>query len=61
MTEEKAKPVSVTLSRATREFLVKKAKDGFRSLNKEIAMRLEESCARDAIAQTKEAQHEKQA
>lgn len=61
MTEAKPKPVTVTLSHSTRLYLAAKAKDGFRSLNKELAMRIEESCARDLAVQAKEAQHEKQA
>lgn len=47
MTHAKPTPVTVTLSTATKTYLTAKAAAGFRSLNRELAMRIEESCARD--------------
>ena len=61
MTDAKPKPVTVTLSQSTRNYLTTKAKEGFRSLNKELAMRIEESCARDIAAEAKKALHVTQA
>ena len=47
MTNPKPTPVTVTLSAATKAYLTAKAAAGFRSLNRELAMRIEESCARE--------------
>lgn len=60
MTDSKAKPIAITLSAATKAFLTEKAAAGFRSLNKEIAMRIEESCARDMAAASNQQQKGRQ-
>ncbi len=61
MTDVKPKPVTVTLSQNTRAYLADKAKEGFRSLNKELAKRIEESCAREMAADAKKDLHAAQA
>ncbi len=61
MTEANTKPVTVTLSQATKAYLASEAKKGFRSLNKELSMRLEESRAREMAEEAKKELHELQA
>lgn len=56
MTDSRVKPITVTLAPATRIYLAAKAKEGFRSLNREVAMRIEESCTREQAAPPQEGQ-----
>lgn len=56
MTHPKPTPVTVTLSAATKAHLIAKAAAGFRSLNRELAMRIEESCAREMASAQQPAQ-----
>lgn len=50
MTEEKPKAVAVRMSPQTKAHLEAKAKEGFRTLNREILLRLEESVKREREA-----------
>jgi len=47
MTLAKPVAVTVTLPAETKAYLATRAAAGFRSLSRELAMRIEESCARD--------------
>ena len=51
MTEDKPKSVSVRMSAETKNYLDRQAKRGFRTLNREILLRIEESVQRDRKAQ----------
>lgn len=50
MIEDKPKSVSVRMSAETKNYLEERAKRGFRTLNREILLRIEESVQRDRKA-----------
>ena len=47
MTHEKPKAVAVRMEPSTKAYLEQKAKEGFRTLNREILLRLEDSVKRE--------------
>lgn len=52
MTDAVQKPVAVRMSQDTKAYLEARAKEGFRTLNREILLRLEESRKRDEATKT---------